>query len=199
MSDQELTVCTCEETVPQTGEGTVTHAKSCSSYKKKPPVPPMEYVESDEDDDDGDGLTDDERLRRRRYQTPMCCATMNKHKSIVLGYDYGDTCHTPRSSLKPIWILRIDSSNYFDLEIYRDRLNEFRQDPDRLPLLKACPYCAAALPAIVPVDPPPSPMCSVTDGGYYCDTCKERLDACVCYPEFMAWQAAPSPPETDQK
>jgi hypothetical protein len=51
----------------------------------------------------------------------------------------------------------------------------------RYPPVKFCPYCRTELPKMVlkerPID---SHICKITDGGYYCDTCEERLNMCFC-------------------
>lgn len=46
--------------------------------------------------------------------------------------------------------------------------------------IKHCPFCGTKLPKVEVDTDPPQPLCVVTDGGYYCDTCKERLNACEC-------------------
>lgn len=51
-----------------------------------------------------------------------------------------------------------------------------------------CPFCGQKLPEIKRREKPISPICKVTDGGYYCDTCGERLHACKCYPCEFAWE-----------
>ena len=50
-----------------------------------------------------------------------------------------------------------------------------------------CPACGKSLPNIVRNPNPPEKMVKVTDGGYYCDTCNERLGVCSCSPPWMAW------------
>ncbi len=66
----------------------------------------------------------------------------------------------------------------------------------RTALAKHCPFCGQKLPELRIVDAP-GPVCTVTDGGYYCDTCGDRLDSCQCYPPeacFVAWgDEAPLP------
>lgn len=34
----------------------------------------------------------------------------------------------------------------------------------------------------------PADTCVVLDGGYYCDTCKERSRECNCLPPTFAWE-----------
>jgi hypothetical protein len=53
---------------------------------------------------------------------------------------------------------------------------------------KFCPYCGTTLPEIRPRAKPYKNVCKVTDGGYYCDTCEERLMGCKCHPPECAWE-----------
>lgn len=54
-----------------------------------------------------------------------------------------------------------------------------------------CPFCGARVPPVRLRKDPPKRICVVLDGGYYCATCEERLQACNCkLPERM-WEAAP--------
>jgi len=52
---------------------------------------------------------------------------------------------------------------------------------------KVCSFCAAPVPEIekVVVD---GPVARVSDGGYYCDTCGERLMCCDCHPPTWEWR-----------
>lgn len=61
-----------------------------------------------------------------------------------------------------------------------------------------CPFCGTPLPKMVRKDPIPPHICRVTDGGYYCDTCKQRLNACICDPPEAAFEPEPEP-EQDLK
>jgi hypothetical protein len=54
-----------------------------------------------------------------------------------------------------------------------------------------CPFCGKKLPEIIERPNPPKRICTVTDGGYYCDTCQERLCACKCEIPWMRWMPAP--------
>ena len=51
-----------------------------------------------------------------------------------------------------------------------------------------CPKCGVRLPEIKLKDVMPEPMREIIDGGYYCNTCKERLHACECYPYEAMWE-----------
>lgn len=45
-----------------------------------------------------------------------------------------------------------------------------------------CPFCHSSMPELAIKENPPEPMMKISDGGYYCDTCQERLNCCECYP-----------------
>lgn len=54
--------------------------------------------------------------------------------------------------------------------------------------VKTCPFCGKGLPPIVRVTVPKNrKICVVTDGGYYCDTCSERLIGCNCWSAEHMW------------
>lgn len=44
-----------------------------------------------------------------------------------------------------------------------------------------CPFCQSSMPELILKENPPSPMQKISDGGYYCDTCEERLLCCRCH------------------
>jgi len=49
-----------------------------------------------------------------------------------------------------------------------------------------CPHCGTKLPEVRLKTPAPKDVCIVSDGGYNCDTCKQRLRQCKCKsPEFL--------------
>lgn len=51
-----------------------------------------------------------------------------------------------------------------------------------------CPFCSRKLPEMRRKST--GKTCRVTDGGYYCAACNERLDACLCDPMDAAFGAA---------
>lgn len=58
-----------------------------------------------------------------------------------------------------------------------------------------CPWCGVKLPEMVKTGVPPKPwepdlVCRIVDGGYYCDTCHERLDNCTCRLPGCLWSPA---------
>lgn len=57
------------------------------------------------------------------------------------------------------------------------------RDPDwwNVPAPTCCPFCGTKLPNMVrKKDVDISSVCRIVDGGYYCDTCHDRLDSCLC-------------------
>jgi len=55
-------------------------------------------------------------------------------------------------------------------------------------IVKFCPHCGAKMPSIRRREEPMSPICEVVDGGYYCNTCDERLHGCKCWPCEAHWE-----------
>lgn len=53
--------------------------------------------------------------------------------------------------------------------------------------MKCCPFCGKKMPELEKAFPP-GPICKVTDGGYHCDTCGERLQDCQCYGAESCWK-----------
>lgn len=55
--------------------------------------------------------------------------------------------------------------------------------------LSACPFCQQRTPDVRLRAHPPQPIRVIVDGGYDCDTCAERLDACEYAPVECLWEA----------
>lgn len=51
-----------------------------------------------------------------------------------------------------------------------------------------CPVCKIGLPNIRRKAELPEKVRAVSDGGYYCDTCKERLHSCTCAQPESMWE-----------
>jgi hypothetical protein len=107
--------------------------------------------------------------------TPECCDDAKISGAVFLRFDeailYGNS--KGQAGFKPSWVTR---GYAFDGVPYAARA-------------KYCPFCAAPVPPIVPRQTAEK-ICSVTDGGYYCDTCKERLIGCTCMAPEYAWRPA---------
>lgn len=54
---------------------------------------------------------------------------------------------------------------------------------------KFCPYCGTALPRMRCKNPVPKNVCR--SDGYYCETCQERDDDCLCDPLASAFEPEP--------
>ena len=101
---------------------------------------------------------------------PTCCEEAQKYPTalVVLDIYEGDT--------------RVTSAKWGAPRF--EHLN-FRGRP---PEPKFCGWCGTKLPKLRRLDPLPKLLCVVTDGGYYCDTCSERLIACKCPHPAMGWE-----------
>lgn len=77
----------------------------------------------------------------------------------------------------------------------RDGLRRRRRSEEP-PDVRFCPFCAAPVPRTRRMERPPLDLCVVTDGGYYCDTCFERLNGCLCLPPEAAFEVVATPDAT---
>ena len=100
-------------------------------------------------------------------------------------------CDQARHALKDRWVQRSGQAEenhstvmrfHYDMtavgEEYSDPPGWFFQGYP----IKFCPFCGQNPGEVVRNPTPPEPICRITDGGYYCDTCKERLRGCFCNP-----------------
>lgn len=114
---------------------------------------------------------------------PTCCESAVKYPPIQFSVD----CYDVEDSNKDNGKWTITMNEYLmrhESTKSRDVVNYFENKPAP----KFCPYCATPLPKMVRKNPMPEGICRVTDGGYYCDTCKERLHACRCLPLSAAFE-----------
>ena len=121
---------------------------------------------------------------RERVISPVCCDEIQKYLVIQLRVPFWPFVDV--KNVKPIWKAIV---NY-----HPDHLSELLEKQDGLsnewPVANYCPFCGAKVPEVVPAEPDPNKKyCVVTDGGYYCDTCSERLHVCECYPPEHLWKA----------
>ena len=106
-----------------------------------------------------------------KFVSPNCCRLCNDSATVFLmvppSFFDGDL-ETP-----PKWYIRgKDNVGYHD---------------ERDDVIEAlfCPFCAKPVPEVVPADPGRKKICTVIDGGYYCQTCENQLHLCKCHrPEF---------------
>lgn len=76
------------------------------------------------------------------------------------------------AGIEPVWKVKL----YRDLHLAEK------------PTPKFCPFCATPLPKPVPRHIPLEPVRDIIDGGYYCNTCHERLMCCQCWPTEARWE-----------
>lgn len=106
--------------------------------------------------------------------TPGCCKKMIESEAVFMSFPesfYDGDTETP-----PVWKIMGKVVSPYNPKV------KF----DGGVLAKYCPFCGKDLPEIVKVEPP-GPVCKCTDGGYYCDTCGERLMGCLCLKPDKAW------------
>lgn len=117
----------------------------------------------------------------RLIPVPQCCEASRDFPTVTFSVDYADNIPSDKGPGK--W--HVTRSTPLE-EYYRDR-----DDPGwwgRIPEPKFCPYCGTPLPKMRRKDPPPKTVCLITDGGYYCARCKDRLDSCLCDPISFAFE-----------
>lgn len=116
---------------------------------------------------------------KERFVTPLCCEAAKTRVAVYLHWKIGeDDSFVPA----PNWILRMAP---MPLEYRNSPVPEFRP--------KFCPFCGTSLPEVERNPKPRGKICTITDGGYYCDTCKERLMVCDCFSPEFAWRVKNSP------
>jgi hypothetical protein len=129
--------------------------------------------------------------KRRRDQfsavvRPNCCHAIQKYPvlSFVVNYHESDSITASGK-----W--HIGTSDSFWYDFYTEDLTKYIED---MPEPEYCPFCGTHVPNMVRKNPPPPHVCRVTDGGYYCDTCKQRLNECICDPPSAAFEACVDQP-----
>lgn len=98
--------------------------------------------------------------------SPNCCPRAKE--AVALRYYLKDIYESKgQEDKKPRWTIRDLDNKTIDCDY--------------------CPFCGKKLPEIRPRQKKMK-VCVVTDGGYYCDTCGNRLHACRCPPPEFAWE-----------
>jgi hypothetical protein len=127
---------------------------------------------------DDDRLMELYDLRRAEIEDaiprPTCCESAFLYPAIVFSVNVQD----PPEEQRGRWYAHTGERGPGERVALQMGLDYWANRPEPI----ACPYCRKKLPKMVPLKSPPSPLCRVVDGGYYCDTCKERLSSCYCYP-----------------
>lgn len=109
------------------------------------------------------------------YQTPECCEAVKENLTVVLRYDEGHYYGTMTD--KPKWKSYGWNSKY--------ECHHLRE-------VKFCPHCGTPTPKIRLKKKSRKKICTVSDGGYYCDTCDDRLNECQCAPQEALWEIDPA-------
>ena len=118
---------------------------------------------------------------------PNCCDAIQKYPVLNFVVNRGGGEDTSTADGK--W--RIILGEDFWYKFYIGDLGDYivgMPDPEY------CPFCGANVPKMVRKNPPPTNICRITDGGYYCDNCKLRLNECICDPPGAAFETCIEPP-----
>ena len=109
---------------------------------------------------------------------PTCCQAAQNYPTVVFHVDVysGDSRKAEGKwtgkLIECVYQQNMKRSSYFD----------------NIPEVRFCCYCGLGLPKMVRKKKFPRHTCVVTDGGYYCNTCKERLGSCRCLPPEFAFE-----------
>lgn len=118
---------------------------------------------------------------------PTCCEAARKFPTIAFFVDDGDG---DSNKTEGRWVTATHDklSTFARGKFYGDHQSRWYEDK---PSPTHCPYCGEALPEMRRKAKRPRGMCRVEDGGYYCSTCKERLNCCLCLPPEAAFEPVP--------
>lgn len=105
-------------------------------------------------------------MSEREEITPRCCDSATRTRTVVLRYSE-EAMYRSRGQggHTPRWTINGHEASF-------------------------CPFCGDRLPAVRRRAVQPELVCRVSDGGYYCDTCGERLNCCGCAAPEAAWEPA---------
>ncbi len=114
-------------------------------------------------------------MARDIFISPNCCNDVKENNTVFLRHSYNELYNEEKgqTNVKPQWYCSV-----FDLKNHTQSRRK----------VKYCPHCSKRLPKIKRRITN-KPICNTSDGGFYCDTCKERLINCQCYPPEYAWQS----------
>lgn len=114
-------------------------------------------------------------------QRPRCCEAVVKYPPIHFYVD----CYDDSNLSDGKWYTATNGKlTDHERSKSKDVIVYIKNRPEP----KFCPYCATPLPKMVRKNPAPEGICTVSDGGYYCDTCSERLNGCRCLPMSAAFE-----------
>ena len=123
-----------------------------------------------------------EEMTKRRTEMmklipiPKCCPEARKYPTVAFTVDFdGGDSHRAKGH----WYIRV----------IRELVLVWNPNfQGEIAVPKYCPYCGKALPKMQRKIPVPATVCRVKDGGYYCATCHQRLQACLCDPLGSAFE-----------
>lgn len=116
-------------------------------------------------------MSREENRPNPKQVTLQCCEDARNNSTVFLAYKDLLECNVSKE-IKPVWMVRGWYTPY-DCLTYGE--------------VKFCPHCATPVPEIEP-SKIKGRIQKITDGGYYCDTCKKRLMECQCLPPTQAWK-----------
>ena len=105
------------------------------------------------------------------FVMPNCCEKVQRHAAVFLSIDVYE-----------------DKPDYRKPPQWYGRTWNLKHHAESIQLVFFCPFCGEKLPRVIPSGIPGKFISRVTDGGYYCDTCKGRLRECKCLPPEFAWK-----------
>ncbi len=124
------------------------------------------------------------------FAMPTCCVSARRYPAAVY---YVRTLEVEdTSTAEGKWHASLHkeiSQTIRDLEDYRSGRTYAWFDEMPEPL--CCTWCTTPLPKMRRKANPPPDVRKITDGGYYCDTCQERLSECECLPIEAAFEQVP--------
>jgi hypothetical protein len=134
---------------------------------------------------DWDGGEEITHTEHKLLIVPGCCDKSKELMTVALRLVGEDAYYNkdempnvrPRWQLYSSWLKIMEPDKWFHIEGWRD--------------VDFCPHCGVAMPLIRKRQIPLEPICDIIDGGYYCNTCHERLDACSCWPCEAHWEVVP--------
>ena len=136
-------------------------------------------IDSDENYDEWDQANDEVQKRQlEAAHRPSCCEAAVKYPVVNFSVElYDDDSREAEGR----W-----SATFNEYLVAKPR--RAMAWYNTIPEPKFCTYCGLSLPKLKRKDPFPPDTCVVQDGGYYCSTCSERLNACLCLPPAFAWE-----------
>jgi hypothetical protein len=138
--------------------------------------------------EDGEALSEQERWELsdlfdeyQRFQKNAiprleCCEEARVHPAIVFTVRVDPDSITGKAWWRTSYHTDLAPDGHYDT------------DPEG----RFCPFCGKPVPKMRRKNPPPAPLCVITDGGYYCDTCGRSRD-CLCLPPAAAFEPVPEP------